>query len=1047
MYETFLIEEGNNNFKQYFNEFELVWSAASRTHSAGRASGGMVFGIKKQFSSKTKCSFIRKAGRDLVLIEIRGKQLEIVPIYINCNNWQMEFNELLDFFLSSGCRNTMIIGDFNARVGKHQVSSINKGEVECFSNVARNSKDELIDAKGKQLIETCESFDLCLLNGRTKSDMEGEFTYLKGNGCSVIDYAVINGDWHDLIEDMQVGNQIFSDHMPLSIDCGVHTKIPIAKDLSLLPRLIWKDSEANEYRRQLDDCITRMIPEWSHALLYPSFLTSIITFSAESKARRKDYVKKQPWFDEDCFKARKKALGSLNLFRELNSETARKIYLEANKLYKTLCEQKKTIYFNEMANQIAVISNSKEFWAIAKKLNGASNKVGTFIGVDDLKHHFYSMLNVQEPQIAFHYAIPLIQDDSLDAPFEMEELYEVLRKAKQNKAPGEDRVPYEFFQNATSNFLELLLTSLNYIYRGGNIPDDFRKSIIFPIFKKGDPNNAANYRGISFMNTVTKIFTGLLNVRLTKWVKENNKLGPFQAGFREGFSTVDQIFNLTSIAEGYLNQRKKLYAFFIDFRAAFDTVNRNCLFYKLSRIGVSSKFLKTLKSLYKNNEAMIWNGIEVSESFKIEMGVRQGCLLSPMIFSLFLDDITESLPAGIEVEGIRIKALLFADDLVILAESPSSLQLMINKLENYCKLNCLEINTAKSKILIFRNGTGRYARNEKWNYGTDELEVVRSYKYLGITLDHNLSLKKHFSLKLAEAKKAINSTWKNLMSNSMVGIPSKIRVFEAVMRSVMCYGAQVWGGKYFNEVEKLLRFFLKKLFRLPQTTPNYLLQIESGIPPLFVFTLKLNLKYITKVLTETDDTRLTKILAKKAVRSKTLFFKDWENIATKYNLSFNLDADNIPQWRILMQKFIWDVEQELRKESIAEAESSTTRELYKQLNHHQINYLNLTPNLSTAQISLVIRVRGELLKLNWMPHRNDLPLHCSLCNTMEYEDVIHFLGACPILKEIRRNHFGVDILLIEDLKNVLNDSNYWHTLASYCETALSYRTRIFNENF
>jgi len=210
------------------------------------------------------------------------------------------------------------------------------------------------------------------------------------------------------------------------------------------------------------------------------------------------------------------------------------------------------------------------------------------------------------------------------------------------------------------------------------VPKSFQKAIIFPIFKKGDPKVTSNYRGICFQNALAKVFSALLLERLKNWVKNNNILTEFQAGFRKGYSTVDNIFSLTSIARSYIDSGKKLYAFFVDFRAAFDSTNRRTLNYQLSNIGISTAFLNVLQSLYTDNLAAVWDGEQLSEWLTTKAGVKQGCLLSPLLFSLFLNVITDSLPCGIQICGCSIKVLLYADDIVILAKSPVELQTMIN---------------------------------------------------------------------------------------------------------------------------------------------------------------------------------------------------------------------------------------------------------------------------------------------------------------------------------------------------------------------------------
>jgi len=185
------------------------------------------------------------------------------------------------------------------------------------------------------------------------------------------------------------------------------------------------------------------------------------------------------------------------------------------------------------------------------------------------------------------------------------EVENVLSMLKERKAPGTDRIPSEFIKYATPQFKASLVPAFNKFLRSETVPKSFQKAIIFPIFNKGDPKVTSNYRGISFQNALVKVFSALLLERLKNWVKNYNILTDFQAGFRKGYSTVDNIFSLTSIARSYIDSEKKLYAFFVDFRAALDSIDRRTLTYNLSNIGISTTFLDGLQSLYTDNVAAV----------------------------------------------------------------------------------------------------------------------------------------------------------------------------------------------------------------------------------------------------------------------------------------------------------------------------------------------------------------------------------------------------------------------------------------------------------
>lgn len=151
--------------------------------------------------------------------------------------------------------------------------------------------------------------------------------------------------------------------------------------------------------------------------------------------------------------------------------------------------------------------------------------------------------------------------------FSMPELTPVLKKAKDHKAPGEDRIPYEFYKNWSANYLEKLLDFYKKVCNRGEVPENFRKSIVFPIHKKGNLAEVQNYRGIAFGNIIAKVFTGLLLGRLNAWIEEEKILKEFQTGFRASYSTIDNIFTLANIVQIKLClKRHKVFAFLLTFQ-------------------------------------------------------------------------------------------------------------------------------------------------------------------------------------------------------------------------------------------------------------------------------------------------------------------------------------------------------------------------------------------------------------------------------------------------------------------------------------------------
>jgi len=170
------------------------------------------------------------------------------------------------------------------------------------------------------------------------------------------------------------------------------------------------------------------------------------------------------------------------------------------------------------------------------------------------------------------------------------------------------------------------------IFTKGTFPSSWRKSTIIPIHKNGSFDNPDNHRGISLLNILSKVFTSILNRRLVQWAEEHNHIVEQQAGFRKNYSTVDNIFILHSVIERYLKRKKKLYVSFIDFKKAFDYVNRNTLWKILRSYGITGRMLKILQSIYTSVRSHVRCQEGTSEDFECPRGLKQGCNLSSTLF-------------------------------------------------------------------------------------------------------------------------------------------------------------------------------------------------------------------------------------------------------------------------------------------------------------------------------------------------------------------------------------------------------------------------------
>ena len=278
------------------------------------------------------------------------------------------------------------------------------------------------------------------------------------------------------------------------------------------------------------------------------------------------------------------------------------------------------------------------------------------------------------------------------------------------------------------------------------IPSGLKKVILRPFLKNKDKDEYApeNYRTISLLNTLFKLYEAIIHNRLVCYLEKELLLSPVQAGYRPKKSTVDHIFVLQELFLEYRfnkigkrggRNKKALYLCFLDLVKAFDKVSREYLFRKLYQIGISGKMLRVIQDMYTGNKATVLVDNCLTREFEIHSGVLQGSKLGPLLFLVFINDMLTDLQKsglGAKIGNLSISCLGFADDVVLTAETPANLQLLIDKCECWAKKNLMEFNISKCKIMIFN----RPALDLKFSIYDKELSVVNRYKYLGIEISN-----------------------------------------------------------------------------------------------------------------------------------------------------------------------------------------------------------------------------------------------------------------------------------------------------------------------
>ena len=364
-------------------------------------------------------------------------------------------------------------------------------------------------------------------------------------------------------------------------------------------------------------------------------------------------------------------------------------------------------------------------------------------------------------------SLPVMEE--LDALPTGEELSKPIDCLSRGKAPGKDGIPPEVLKSGKPVLLQHLHELLCLCWEKGHVPQDMRDANIVTLYKnKEDRSDCNNYRGISLLSVVEKVFARVVLARLQSLA---SRVYPeSQCGFRAGRSTVDMIFSLRQLQEKCREQQKPLYIAFIDLTKAFDLVSRSGLFSLLQKTGCPPKLLQMVTSFHEDMHSTVCFNGGTSEAFPVSSGVKQGCVLAPTLFGIFFSMLLQyafaeceegifirtrtdgklfniaRLHAKTKVREVLIREMLFADDAVLMSHTKAGLQELVSHLSHACKEFGLTISLKKTKILAQGTDTA-----PDITIDNTHLEVVETFMYLGSTVADSLSLDTEISSRIGKS--------------------------------------------------------------------------------------------------------------------------------------------------------------------------------------------------------------------------------------------------------------------------------------------------------
>ena len=728
--------------------------------------------------------------------------------------------------------NVIVLGDLNARVG----NTVIDGVVAKYGVPGVNNS-------GDNLIEMCREQELAIGNTFFKKKKKNKYTWTKvvrgvvpeNGGKALMDYVLVSRKIVGRLVDVHVYRgeaQGISDHYL------VQGKILVAKDRERggrggRVREVLKVSELDnaeklaEYRGKLaEEWEGIKGSEWGEVEReWELFKRGILRCAEETCGMRKVGGKRRKgseWWNEEVKQVVAEKRKAFESWLRDGNEQTRGRYIEKKREVKRKVREVKRRSDDRWGRSVTenFAQNKKMFWKEVKELRGEGGKREET--VRDLNgqmltereavnrrwaEHFRELLNHEDNRearitaVAFEQGAPRMGRMN-NAPVTKGEVEEALRVMRTGKAAGLDGIPAECLKKGGGAVVEWLVRLFNICFEAGEVPADWRMAAIVPIYKgKGDKHVCSNYRGISLLSMVGKLYGRVVINRIRDGTED--ALGEEQSGFRRGRGCVDQVFVVRQGCEKYLDRERDSFWAFMDLEKAYDRVDRGALWRMLSLFGIGGRLLSAVKSFYVDSRACVRVGNQESDSFQVRIGLRQGCVMSPWLFNLFMDGVVREVNIKVGESGLglmegnggpewKINQVLFADDTALVADTEEALQQLVTEFGRVCERRKLKVNVGKSKVM--RCTTGDYRGGLHINLGEEELEEVESFRYLGSRVTRNGEIGEEIKVRVGEAGKAMGGLRK-LWKNREIGMGVKRGLYESVVVPTVLYAAETWGMK------------------------------------------------------------------------------------------------------------------------------------------------------------------------------------------------------------------------------------------------------------
>ncbi|KAK3516533.1 hypothetical protein QTP70_021738 [Hemibagrus guttatus] len=671
-------------------------------------------------------------------LEIEGVMLNVVSGYapqVGCELEEKErfWSELDELMESIPTGERVVIGaDFNGHVAEG-----NTGDEEVMGKFGVKERN----LEGQMVVDFAKRMDMAVVNTYFQKREEHRVTYKSGGRRTQVDYILCRRGNLKEISDCKVvvGESVARQHR--MVVCRMTLMVCKKKRSKIEKKTKWwklkKEECCEEFRQKLRQALGGQVvlpDDWeTTAEVIRETGRKVLGVSS---VRRKEDKETWWWNEEVQDSVQRKRLAKKKWDMDRTEEN-RQEYKELQCRVKREVSKAKQKAYDELYTRLDTREGEKDLYRLARQrdrdgkdaqqVRVIMDRDGRVLTSEESvqrrwKEYFEELMNEENEREKRVEGVNSVEQ-KVDK-IRKDKVRKALKRMKSGKAVGPDDIPVEVWKCLGEAAVEFLTSLFNRVLESEKMPEEWRRSVLVPIFKnKGDVQSCSNYRGIKLMSHTMKLWERVVEARLRKVVEICEQ----QYGFMPRKSTTDAIFALRILMEKYRDGQRELHCVFVDLEKAYDRVPREELWYCMRKSGVAEKYVRVVQDMYERSRTVVRCAVGQTEEFKVEVGLHQGSALSPFLFAIVMDQLSE------EVRQESPWTMMFADDIVICSESREQVEENLERWRFALERRGMKVSRSKTEYMCV---------NEREGSGTvrlqgEEVKKVQEFKYLGSTVQSN----------------------------------------------------------------------------------------------------------------------------------------------------------------------------------------------------------------------------------------------------------------------------------------------------------------------